>query len=59
MMKKTIWTLTFIIIFLAVYIEAVSRVNTYAIWGYVCAIDFAIIFTLIVSLINTGNSTKK
>lgn len=53
MMEKNIWTLTFIIVFLAIYIEATFKINLNPIWGYVCAIDFPIIFGLFINLVNT------
>jgi hypothetical protein len=54
MMKRKIWTWTFIIISLAVYIYAAYKTNSHIIWGYICAIDFAIIFLLFIKLIEIG-----
>ena len=52
-MVKNIWTLTFIIVFISIYIEALSRVDISPIWGYICALIFPIIFALFINLVNT------
>lgn len=58
MMEKNIWTLTFIIVFLSIYVEAASRTDISPVWGYICAIDFAIVFTLFINLINNVKLDK-
>lgn len=56
MMTRNIWLWTLIIICLVVYVYATIKVSTNELWGYVCAIDFAILFILFVNVfVNDSN----